>query len=140
MARNAGLYIVVIREHSLRSNWHEKTCGEDCDRLDINPAGLQQELTESILKTGKPTIIILTNGRQIVIEWIVENANALVETWELGAMGGQALAEILYGEVNPSGKLPVTIPRHVGQLQMIYNYNPSMYFHPNAIVEGNINF
>lgn len=133
MARHADLNILVIGEHSLRNNWYEKTCGEDCDRSDIALAGLQQHLAETIIKAGKPTIVILVNGRQLGVEWIANHANALVEAWEPGAMGGQALAEILYGKVNPSGKLPVTVPRHVGQLQMVYNHKPSMYFHPYAI-------
>jgi beta-glucosidase len=80
--------------------------------------------------------VILVNGRQLGVEWIANNADALVEAWEPGSFGGQAIAEILYGKVNPSGKLPVTIPRHVGQIQMIYNHKPSMYFHPYAIGES----
>lgn len=136
MAKNADLAILVIGEHSLRNNWYEKTCGEDCDRSDIDLAGLQQELVERVIKTGVPTIVVLVNGRQLGVEWISDNANALVEAWEPGGFGGQAVAEILYGKVNPSGKLPVTVPRHVGQIQMIYNYKPSMYFHPYAIGES----
>lgn len=133
LARHADLNILVIGEHSLRNNWYEKTCGEDCDRSYIALAGLQQHLAETIIKTGKPTIVILVNGRQLGVEWIADHANALVEAWEPGTMGGQAVAEILYGKVNPSGKLPVTVPRHVGQLHMVYNHKPSMYFHPYAI-------
>lgn len=136
MARNTDLAIVVVGEHSLRNNWYEKTCGEDCDRSDINLAGLQQQLVENIYATGIPTIVVLVNGRQLGVEWISENVAALVEAWEPGCFGGQAIAEILYGKVNPSGKLPVTIPRHVGQLQMIYNHKPSMYFHPYALSES----
>lgn len=136
MAGKADLAIVAIGEYSLRVNWYDKTCGEDCDRSDINLAGLQQELVESIIKTGVPTIVVLVNGRQLGVEWIADHANALVEAWEPGSLGGQAVAEILYGKVNPSGKLPVTIPRHVGQIQMIYNHKPSMYFHPYAIGES----
>ena len=60
----------------------------------------------------------------------------LIEAWEPGSFGGRAVAEIIYGKANPSGKLPVTIPRHVGQLQMVYNHKPSMYFHPYAIGES----
>ena len=135
-AAKADLAIVAVGEYSLRTNWYDKTCGEDCDRSDINLAGLQQELVESILATGVPTVIVLVNGRQLGVEWIANHANALVEAWEPGSLGGQAIAEILYGKVNPSGKLPVTIPRHVGQLQMIYNHKPSMYFHPYAIGES----
>ena len=135
-AKIADLAIVVVGEHSLRNNWSEKTCGEDCDRSDINLAGLQQELVESIIKTGVPTIVVLVNGRQLGVEWIANHADALIEAWEPGSLGGQAVAEIIYGEINPSGKLPVTIPRHVGQIQMIYNHKPSMYFHPYAIGES----
>ena len=61
---------------------------------------------------------------------------ALIEAWEPGSFGGRAVAEIIYGRANPSGKLPVTVPRHVGQLQMVYNHKPSMYFHPYAIGES----
>lgn len=136
MAKQADLAIVIVGEHSLRSNWYDKTAGEDCDRSDINLAGLQEELVERIIKTGVPTVVVLVNGRQLGVEWISENARALVEAWEPGSFGGQAIAEILYGKVNPSGKLPVTVPRHVGQLQMIYNHKPSMYFHPYAIGES----
>lgn len=136
MAKKADLAIVVVGEHSLRNNWDDKTCGEDCDRSDIALAGLQEELVESVIGTGVPTVIILVNGRQLGVEWIADHANALVEAWEPGGLGGQAIAEVLYGKINPSGKLPVTIPRHVGQVQMIYNHKPSMYFHPYAIGES----
>ena len=135
-AGKADLAILVLGEHSLRNNWYDKTCGEDCDRSDINLAGLQQQLAEGIIKQGVPTIVILVNGRQLGIEWIAQNATALVEVWEPGCMGGQAVAEIIYGKVNPSGKTPVTIPRHAGQIQMIYNHKPSMYFHPYALTES----
>jgi len=135
-AHRADLNILVIGEHSLRNNWNDKTCGEDCDRPDINLAGLQQKLAEGVINTGVPTIVVLVNGRQLGVEWIANHAAALVEAWEPGSFGGQAIAEILYGKVNPSGKLPVTIPRHVGQLQLIYNHKPSMYFHPYAIGES----
>ncbi|MFA6336028.1 MAG: glycoside hydrolase family 3 N-terminal domain-containing protein [Bacteroidales bacterium] len=133
MARGADLSIIVVGEHQLRYNWNEKTCGEDCDRSDIGLPGLQQQLVEKIIKQGVPTVVILVNGRQSGIKWIAENADALVEAWEPGSFGGKAVAEILFGLVNPSGKLPVTIPEHVGQIQMVYNYKPSMYFHPYVI-------
>lgn len=133
MARAADLNIVVVGEHALRNNWFEKTGGEDTDRSDIGLAGLQQELVEKVHASGKPTIVVLVNGRQLGVEWIANNVSALVEAWEPGGFGGQAVAEVLYGKVNPTGKLPVTIPRHVGQLQQYYNHKPSMYFHPYTI-------
>lgn len=136
LSRGSDLNILVIGEHSLRNHWDDKTCGEDCDRSDIALAGLQQQLAEELIKTGIPTVVVLVNGRQLGIEWIAQNASGLIEAWEPGAMGGQAIAEIIYGLVNPTGKLSVTIPRHVGQIQMIYNHKPSMYFHPYAIGES----
>jgi beta-glucosidase len=133
MAKKADLNIVVVGEYALRHMWNDRTGGEDTDRSDINLPGLQEELVEKIHASGKPTIVILVNGRQLGVEWIANNCAALVEAWEPGACGGQAVAEILYGKVNPSAKLPVTIPRHVGQIQQFYNHKPSMYFHPYAM-------
>lgn len=135
-AKAKDLAIVVVGEYSLRYNWHDRTCGEDCDRSDIELVGLQQQLVERIVATGTPTIVVLVNGRQLGLEWIARNSAALIEAWEPGDHGGLAVAEIIYGITNPSAKLPVTIPRSVGQLQMIYNHKPSMYFHPYVITES----
>ena len=101
-------------------------------RADLKLPGRQLELVKEIYKTGTPILLVLVNGRPISEPWLQENIPAIVETWEPGSLGGQALAEILFGEVNPSGKLPLTIPRSVGQLQMIYNHKPSQYFHKYA--------
>lgn len=136
MAKNADLAIVVVGEYALRHKWNDRTCGENVDRSDINLAGLQQQLTENVINSGVPTIVVLINGRPLGVEWIANHADALIEAWEPGAMGGQAVAEVIYGLINPSGKLPVTVPRHVGQLQMVYNHKPTMYFHPYAIGES----
>ena len=129
-AKEADLNIVVAGEYMMRFRWDERTDGEDTDRSDINLVGLQNELIEKIYASGKPTILILINGRPLGVEWAAENLPAIIEAWAPGMYGGQAIAEILYGEVNPSAKLAVTIPHNVGQLQMIYNHKPSMYFHP----------
>jgi len=133
MAKEADLNIVVVGEHALRINWNEKTGGEDTDRSDIALAGLQQELVEKVYASGKPTVVVLINGRQLGVQWIADHVSALIEAWEPGGFGGQAVAEILYGKVDPTAKLPVTIPRHVGQVQQFYNHKPSMYFHPYTI-------
>ena len=106
--------------------------GEDTDRSDIDLVGLQNELIEKVAASGKPTILILVNGRPLGVQWAAENLPAIVEAWAPGMYGGQAVAEILYGQVNPSAKLAVTITYSVGQLQMIYNHKPSQYFHPYA--------
>jgi len=131
-AKDADLNIVVAGEYMMRHRWNSRTSGEDVDRSDIDLVGLQNELIKKVADSGKPTILILVNGRQLGVEWAAEHLQAIVETWEPGMYGGQAVAEILYGKVNPSAKLPVTIPRSVGQLQMIYNHKPSQYFHPYA--------
>ena len=132
-AKKADLNIVVAGEYMMRFRWVEKTDGEDCDRSDINLVGLQQELIEKVHASGKPTIVILISGRPLGVEWVANNVSALLEAWAPGQYGGQAVAEILYGKVNPSAKLAITIPRYVGQIQMIYNHKPSQYFHPVAI-------
>lgn len=133
MAKKADLAIVVVGENSMREHWMEKTCGENTDRMDINLPGLQQELVETIYNTGVPTIVVLVNGRQLGVEWIDEHVPALVEAWEPGSFGGQAIAEILYGRINPSGKLPVTVPRNTGQIQSIYNHKFTAYWFPYTL-------
>ena len=82
-------------------------------------------MVKAIQASGTPTIVVFVNGRPLAEPWIVENVDALIEAWEPGAMGGQALAEIVFGEVNPSGKLPITVPYSVGHMQAIYNHKPS---------------
>ncbi len=132
-ARTCDLNIVVAGEYMYRGRWTERTSGEDTDRSDIDLVGLQNELIRKVAASGKPTILVLISGRPLGTEWAAENLPALVNAWEPGMYGGQAIAEILYGKVNPSAKLAVTIPRSVGQTQMIYNHKPSQYFHPYAV-------
>ena len=133
MARQADLAIVVVGENSMREHWSEKTCGENTDRSDINLPGLQQELVETIQNTGVPTIVILVNGRPLGVEWIADHVAALIEAWEPGSFGGQAIADILYGKVNPSAKMPITVPRNVGQIQSVYNHKLTSNWFPYAI-------
>ena len=130
VARTCDLNIVVAGEYMYRGRWTERTSGEDTDRSDIDLVGLQNELIRKVAASGKPTVLVLISGRPLGVEWAAEHLPALVNAWEPGMYGGQAVAEILYGKVNPSGKLAVTIPRSVGQVQMIYNHKPSQYFHP----------
>ncbi|KAA6347305.1 Periplasmic beta-glucosidase [termite gut metagenome] len=132
-AKSADLNIVVAGEYMMRFRWADRTGGEDTDRSDIDLVGLQNELIQKVAASGKPTILILVNGRQLGVEWAAEHLPAIVEAWEPGMYGGQAVAEIVYGKVNPSAKLAVTIPRSIGQMQMIYNHKPSQYFHPYAV-------
>ncbi|BDD01936.1 glycoside hydrolase family 3 N-terminal domain-containing protein [Persicobacter psychrovividus] len=127
-AKKADLAVVVVGENSMRHHWREKTCGENTDRAHINLVGRQLELVQKIQKTGTPVVVIYVNGRPIGEPWIEENVAATIEAWEPGSFGGQALAEILLGEVNPSGKLPISIPRTVGQGKVYYSQKPSYFY------------
>jgi len=135
-AKSADLNIVVAGEYMMRFRWTERTGGEDTDRSDIDLVGLQNELIEKVAASGKPTTLILITGRPLGVEKAVGKVNALVQAWEPGMYGGEAIAEILYGKINPSAKLPITIPRSVGQIQMIYNHKPSQYFHPYVVTSS----
>ena len=131
-ARSSDLAILVVGENSMRYHWNEKTCGENSDRYELSLPGRQQELVEAVAATGVPTVVILVNGRPLTTEWIDENMPCIIEAWEPGVAGGQALAEILYGKVNPSGKLPITIPRSTGQIQCMYNHKFTNHWFPYA--------
>jgi beta-glucosidase len=124
-AKSADVAIVVVGSNPLRYDRKGKTSGENVARSSIGLFGQQLELVQAIQASGTPTIVVFVNGRPLAEPWIVENVDALIEAWEPGAMGGQALAEIVFGEVNPSGKLPITIPYSVGHMQAIYNHKPS---------------
>lgn len=135
MAAGMDLIIVAVGEDSFRQHWKDKTAGENRDRMDLNLWGKQQYLLEELKKTGKPVVVVLINGRPLTTPWLEENADAVLEAWEPGSFGGQAIAEVLFGKVNPSGKLPITIPRHVGQVPIYYYQKPSQYSHP--FIDGN---
>jgi Glycosyl hydrolase family 3 C terminal domain. len=126
-AAAADISIVVVGDNSQRYSAFGRTCGENCDRDDLDLPGLQEELLEAVHSSGKPTVLVLMSGRALSVGWAKENIPAILNVWEPGQMGGQAIAEIISGAVNPSGKLPVTIPRNVGQVQTVYNYKHSQY-------------
>jgi beta-glucosidase len=126
-AKDADVAIVVVGGNALRYDRKGKTAGENVARSTINLYGEQLALVQAVQASGTPTVVVLINSRPLAEPWLVENVDALIEAWEPGALGGQALAEIIFGEVNPSGKLPITIPRSVGHLQAIYNHKPSTY-------------
>ena len=124
--------IVVVGDNSLRHLRKNKTAGENMGRSALDLAGRQLELLKEIHRFNKNITVVFVNGKPIAEPWIKDNIKSIVESWEPGQMGGLAVAEVLFGEVNPSGKLPLTFPRSVGQLQMIYNHKPSQYFHKYA--------
>ena len=132
VAQDYDYVFVVVGDNSLRHLKKKKTAGENMARADINLAGNQLNLVKSLNKLNNELIVIYVNGKPIAEPWIAENVNSIIEAWEPGSLGGQAVGEIVFGDVNPSGKLPLTFPRSVGQLQMIYNHKPSQYFHDYA--------
>jgi len=101
------------------------TCGEGFDRADLGPPGVQTDLVKAIHATGTPTIVVMIHGRPYCIPWIAEHVPAIIEAWYPGEEGGNALADVLFGKVNPSGKLPVSVPRSVGHVPAFYNHKPS---------------
>jgi beta-glucosidase len=101
-----------------------KTCGEGGDRADLDLYGVQNELVEAIYKTGKPVIVVLVNGRPLSINYIAENIPSVLETWYGGMRAGDAVANVLFGDVNPGGKLTMSFPRDVGQLPVTYLERP----------------
>lgn len=131
-AKNVDYVVLVVGDNSQRYNWKEKTAGENMGRATLNLPGDQLEFVQAIEKTGTPVIIVLVNGRPISEPWLQDSVPAILEAWEPGNFGGQAIAEVLFGDVNPSGKLPLTVARSVGQLRMIYNHKPSINFHKYA--------
>ena len=125
IAKKSDVAIVVLGENELwTENWMGTT-GEGYDVSTLELTGLQKELVQKVHATGTPTVVVLINGRALAINWIDEHVPAIVEAWNPGEKGGTAVADILFGDVNPSGKLPVTFPRHAGQLPVYYNHKPS---------------
>ncbi|WP_204344062.1 beta-xylosidase [Psychroserpens algicola] len=101
-----------------------KTGGEGADRSNLDLYGVQNELVEAIHKTGKPVIVVLINGRPLTINYIAENIPSILETWYLGMRSGDAIADAIFGDTNPGGKLTVSFPRDVGQLPVTYLERP----------------
>ena len=131
-SKDADYVIVVVGDNSMRYKWKDKTAGENMARAELNLAGKQLELVRSLKEINNNVIVVYVNGKPISEPWIQNNIPSIIEAWEPGNLGGKAVAEIIFGDINPSGKLPLTVPRSVGQLQMIYNHKPSQYFHKYA--------
>jgi beta-glucosidase len=129
-AKSADIAVVVVGEQQERSESASSpkdrpTDGEGFDVASLDLTGVQEDLIRAIYATGKPTIMVLINARPLSIRWAAAHVPAILEAWEPGERGGQAVAEILFGDTNPSGKLAITVPRHSGQLPAYYNYKPS---------------
>jgi beta-glucosidase len=99
--------------------------GEAASRLELGLPGHQESLLKALKETGKPLVVVLSNGRPLALPWVAQNAEAVLETWQLGVQAGPAVADVLFGAYNPGGKLVVTVPYAVGQCPIYYN-------HPNT--------
>ncbi|EWH13556.1 beta-glucosidase [Cellulophaga geojensis KL-A] len=138
-AKNADVVVMVLGEHGYQS-------GEARSRTSLDLPGVQQELLEAVYAVNKNIVLVLNNGRPLAITWADEHIPAIVEAWHLGTQTGNAVAQVLYGDYNPSGKLPMTFPRNVGQVPIYYNYkntgrpstdNPDIVFWSHYIDESN---
>jgi beta-glucosidase len=114
-ASEADVIIAVVGEKSDMS-------GEASSRMYLSLPGRQEELLKALHETGKPLVVVLINGRPLTIPWVSENAASIVEAWQLGIQSGNALADVLFGDYNPSGKLVTTFPYSVGQVPVYYNH------------------
>jgi len=123
-AREADLIVLAIggNEQTSRESWSLKHQG---DRAQLGLDGRQDELVQAMLALGKPVVVFLFNGRPLAINSVAQTVPAIFECWYLGQETGRAVAEALFGDINPGGKLPITIPRSSGQLPVFYNYKPS---------------
>lgn len=123
IAQQADAVVLVLGDRSGLTP--SCTTGETRDSADLRLPGVQEELAKVIIATGKPVVVVLVNGRPFAMPWLSDNANAILEAWLPGEEGGAAVADILFGDANPGGKLPITFPRSVGQVPIFYNYKPS---------------
>ena len=117
VAASADVVVMVLGEHGFQS-------GEGRSRTNLDLPGVQQELLEEVYKVNPNIVLVLNNGRPLALPWAAEHIPAIVEAWHLGTQTGNAVAQVLYGDYNPSGKLPMSFPRNVGQVPIYYNnYN-----------------
>ena len=114
-ARQAKVAILVLGERGDMS-------GEAASRSSLDLPGVQQQLLEAVAATGTPVVLVLMNGRPLILPWASDHVPAIVETWFLGVEAGNAIADVLFGDVNPSARLPVTFPRVLGQVPLYYNH------------------
>jgi beta-glucosidase len=126
VARRADAIVLVIgtNESTSREAWADNHLG---DVADLSLMSQQEDLADAMFQIGKPVIVVLVNGRPLTIPRVADRASAVVEAWYAGQEGGTAIGEVLFGDVNPGGKLPVSVPRAVGQLPEYYNRRPTSF-------------
>jgi beta-glucosidase len=129
-AREASVAILVVGENPNNAGKGDvpATDGEAYDVASLDLTGVQEDLVKAIQATGTPVVLVLINGRPLSIPWEASHISAIVEAWEPGERGGEAVADVLFGDFNPSGRLAITIPRSSGQLPAYYNYKPSKQY------------
>ncbi len=115
LAKASEVVIMVLGEHGFQS-------GEGRSRTKLDLPGVQQALLEAVYKVNPRIVLVLMNGRPLALPWADEHIPAIVEAWQLGSQSGNAIAQVLFGDYNPSGKLPMTFPRSVGQVPIYYNH------------------
>jgi len=127
-AKQCDVIIVAVgeTEQLCREAWSKDHIG---DESTLNLIGEQEDLVKAMVATGKPVVVYLMNGRPLSVNYISKNVPAIIEGWYMGQETGNAAADIIFGDVNPSGKLTITIPKSVGQLPMYYNHKPAAQFH-----------
>jgi beta-glucosidase len=123
VARGADVAVLVLGERSGLTD--DAISGETRDRLDLGLPGRQQELLEAVVATGTPTVLVLMSGRPLAVTWAAEHCSAVVHAWVPGEFGAQAIVDVLTGAANPGGKLPISVPRHVGQVPLYYAHRPT---------------
>ncbi|AWM14788.1 beta-glucosidase BglX [Flavobacterium sediminis] len=114
-AQESDIVVMVLGEHGFQT-------GEARSRTELGLPGVQQELLEEVYKVNPNIVLVLNNGRPLALPWAAKHIPAIVEAWQLGTETGNAVAQVLYGDYNPSGKLPMSFPRNVGQCPIYYNY------------------
>jgi beta-glucosidase len=122
-AQTANVAIVVVGGKSGLTP--DCTCGEMRDSAELRLPGVQENLVRAIYETGTPVVLILVDGRPLVLGWVIEKMQAIIEAWLPGEEGGNAVADVLFGDYNPGGKLPISFPRKVGQIPIYYAHKPS---------------
>jgi beta-xylosidase len=123
VARDADIAVVVLGERSGLTD--DAISGETRDRLDLGLPGRQQELLEAVVATGTPVVLVLISGRPLAIPWAAEHCAAILHAWVPGEFGARAIVDVLTGVTNPGGKLPISVPRHVGQVPVYYSHRPT---------------
>jgi beta-glucosidase len=137
MSTNYDHVFVVVGDNSLRYTWEggksfRKTAGENMARSFLGLPGKQLDLVKAIYEKNKNMTVVYVSGKPISEPWIEDNIKSIIHAWEPGSMGGKSLGKIVFGMINPSGKMPITTARSVGQLIMVYNHKPTNYIHKYA--------